>query len=586
LRRGPNASTHGLLDPFPESLVLRLLWTALIRALVFLPLIGIRALRRLLMGRRFVARVSLGKSRSDQGASLAASRTLVEGLQAMAGDDRVRGVVVDLRNVRGGWASVQELRRAIAGLRKSGKLVVAHLDGLDLRDLYLASATDRVWLTPSGIMAIQGLGARLQFLGDALTGVGVTVEMEAAGEYKSFGERFTRAYPSSQNREALSVVLEDLQEQVVAGIAAGREVDPDVVIQAMNEGPVPAERALELGLVDGVAYPDQARTMLRELLGGRARQGDFGRYQRWSRVEQWLERLGRGGPSVAIVHLEGPIVHGAEAQGGVGNRIDADRVVPVLDELRRSSNVRSVVLYVNSPGGSALASDLIARAVRRLADNKPVVASFDDVSASGGYYLSAPASEIVAREGTITGSIGVVGGKVVVGPALAQFGVHGETVTAGPGAGFFSPWRRFTRVEREQYRAMLTQTYDRFIAIVAGGRKRPKSAITPYAEGRIWTGRQALEHGLVDHLGGLDRAMARSRALAGLEPGEGHVRHIRFAPPRFRMISSLLGRGSTHADPMDLILDRLGAAGNLARMLRAEPGAPLALLPWDIDGVE
>lgn len=566
--------------------MLRALWSGLLRLLALVPLLLVCAWRRLRLRGHGVVRVALGADRSEQGASLSASRALIESIDEMADDDAVRAVEVDLRGVSGGWASLQELRRALANLRKKGKLVLTHLDTLELRDLYLSSVADRVWMTPTGVALVSPIGARLQFFGEALAAFGVKVEVVAAGDYKSFGERFSRAYASAPNREALSTVLEDLEALLVEGVAEARGVEQSVVRQVLSAGPMEPEELVELGLIDGVAYPDEARARLRELLGERRRKTSFGAYLFWKRLERWLAHLGATRDDVAVVHLEGAIVHGAEAQGGAGRRIDADRVVPVLDGLRRRAGVRAVVLYVDSPGGSALASDLIARSVGRLAAKKPVVAAFHNVSASGGYYLSAPASEIVAREGTITGSIGVIGGKVVVGPALARLGVHGETISPTPGAGFLGPWRGFDRVERERYQGMLQRTYDRFLAVVSGGRKLPVEAVHEVAQGRIWTGRQALERGLVDHLGGLDLAVERAQRLAGLEPRRGRVRHVRFAAPRLSVLRALLKRGVTSADLTELVWGRLGRAGTVARMLQAQPGVPLALLPWDIDGLE
>lgn len=566
--------------------MLRALWSGLLRLLALLPLLLVRAWRRFRLRGHGVVRVALGADRSEQGASLSASRALVEAIDEMATDDAVRAIVVDLRGVRGGWASLQELRLALAKLRENGKLVLTHLDTLELRDLYLSSVADRVWMTPTGVALVSPVGARLQFFGEALASFGVKVEVVAAGDYKSFGERFSRSYASAPNREALGTVLGDLESLLVEGIARSRRIEESVVRQVLAAGPMEPAELVELGLIDGVAYPDEARERLRELMGDRRRQTGFGAYLFWKRLERWLANLGAARDDVAVVHLEGAIVHGAEAQGGAGSRIDADRVVPVLDALRKRSGVRAVVLYVDSPGGSALASDLIARSVGRLAARKPVVAAFHNVSASGGYYLSAPASEIIAREGTITGSIGVIGGKVVVGPALARLGVHGETVSPTPGAGFLAPWRGFDRGERERYQGMLQRTYDRFLAVVSGGRKRPVAAIHAVAQGRIWTGRQALERGLVDHLGGLDLAVERAQRLSGLEPRRGRVRHVRFPPPRLSVLRALIKRRLSMADLVEVVWGRLGRAGTIARMLQAQPGVPLAILPWEIDGVE
>jgi protease-4 len=544
--------------------------------------LGVGLVRRVQLRGRVVVEVGLGHDGSAGRRSLASDLAVLEGLRRMADDPAVRAVVVDLRNISAGWATLQQLRQALVHLRDCGKLVVTHLDAASTREVYLASAADRVWLTPSGEVFLQGVGAHMSFYGDALKRVGVVVELEAAGAYKSFGEPFTRAWPTRANREQTGELVGDLQEQLVSTIAAARGLSAEAVVGLMAESPLSAERALEAGLVDALAYPDQAHDRLEELLDG-ARRVSFRRYARWSRWSRRLAALGRGADQVAVVHLEGSIVQGAETSGGAGHRIDADRVVPVLDHLRRDPHVRAVVLYVNSPGGSALASDLIARAVRRIVEKKPVVALFGDVSASGGYYLSAPALELFAEAGTITGSIGVVGGKLALGPAAERFGVHHERIAAGPDSGLLNPWAPLTPDQRRRFRETLTRTYDRFLKVVSAGRKQPIEAIHAVAQGRVWTGQQALERGLVDHLGGLPDALRRVRVLAGIDPANDRVQHVRFAPPRYRVLQALLAGGVQARDLVSLALDSLGTAGRLARMVRDRPMQALLLLPYDIE---
>lgn len=565
--------------------MLRALWCGLLRLLALVPLLLVRGLRRVRLRGHGIVRVHLGGDRGRGSATLGAGRALVESLQEMARDEAVRFVILDLRGVRGGWAALQELRAALAELRSSGKVVVTHLDTMELRELYLASVADRVWMTPTGTALISPLGARMQFFGDALASLGVEVEVVAAGDYKSLGERFSRSFASAPNREAVSAVLADLQGLLVEEIATARGVDPGVVERSLEAGPIDPTELVAWGLIDAVAYPDEARDRLEDLAGSRLTAQGFGGYLFWRRLERRLQALGAARDDVAVVHLEGTIVHETDGGAGSAPRIEPDRVVPVLERLRKESSVRAVVLFIDSPGGSALASDLIARSVGRLVQTKPVVAAFHNVSASGGYYFAAPATEIVAREGTITGSIGVIGGKVVVGPALARVGVHGETVSPTHGAGFLGPWRGFERAERARFQAMLQRTYDRFLAVVSGGRKRPVPAIHAVAQGRIWTGRQAFEHGLVDHLGGLDLAVERAQRLASLEPHRGRLRHVRFPTPRLGALRSLVRRQAAAGGLLELVLERLGRGGTVARLLHAHPGAPMALLPWDIDGV-
>lgn len=541
--------------------------------------VSLDLLRRLRVGRGAVLELHLGGDRST-GANLGDTLAVLDALRTARGDPRVRAVLLNVRPVPGGWASTGELRGALAELKAAGKQVLVHLDVAGLRELYLVSIADRVWLTPSSQLLVGGLSAQITFYGDLLDRLGVQVDLEAAGAFKSFGEPFTRSWASQPNREQLQELLGDLQEQILAAVCTARGIERPALDEALGSSPLPAERALELGLVDQLAYLDEVQAHLESLYGEEVRRVDFGAWARLLRWRDWLARLGRPDPRLVVLHLEGPVVHGAEGMGGTGLRIDADRVLPVLDQLRDEERVPGVVLYVNSPGGSALASDVIARAVGRLAEQKPVVALFGDVSASGGYYLSAPAHEVIARPGTITGSIGVVGGKLVVGEGLGRAGVHHEAVPVGPDAGMFLPFAPFTEDQRRRFRASLERTYARFLEVVAAGRGMSTEEVEPHAQGRVWTGQQAAERALVDSLGGLDHALDRLRARAKLGVGEGLVVHLRFPPPRLKVLSSLLGRGEGRLASVLQLLGREAALPPLVALLRASPGRPLALLPW------
>lgn len=575
--------TGGAGSPFVREVLVPLTFTALgLRAAAWLPLQLVRLVRQAQLRGRPVLTVALGSDRPPPAHVEARQLAL---LRQFADDPAVRAVVLDLRDLQRGWASLQDLRHAIDAIRSSGTLVVAHLDTLTTRELYLASAADRVWLTPVGEVFLQGVAAHLNFYGDALKALGVVVDLEAAGTYKSFGEPFTRGFPTRANREQTLALVAELQSQILGAIAKGRDLDPDLLEGLLEESPLSAERAQALGLVDDLLYADQAEDTLEALLDNDLRRIRGRWYSRWVRLERWLAALGHARGRIAVVHLEGSIVE--SDKNNPGQAIASEDVVPALDSLRDDKRVLAVVLAVNSPGGSALASDLIARAVRRLVEEKPVVAAFGNVSASGGYYLSAPAVEVVARPGTITGSIGVVGGKLAIGPALERVGVHQERVGPSPDSGLFHPWRPLSTAQRARFRAMLQRTYDRFLQVVAAGRKMPREAVDAVAQGRIWTGTQAKERGLVDHLGDLAAAIERARLLADLEPHEQRVRHLRFAPSRLQRLRALLGAGArAGAGEFDLItgaLAALGPAGRMARLVRAHPLQPLLLLPYEVE---
>jgi protease-4 len=290
--------------------------------------------------------------------------------------------------------------------------------------------------------------------------------------------------------------------------------------------------------------------------------------------------LGEGGAVVAVLHLEGSIV--MDDSGGFAGRsrpmIRARKVLPMLQELREDERVGAVVLHVNSPGGSALASDLLWREVGLLAKAKPVIASFADVAASGGYYLSAPVAEIFARSATLTGSIGVVGGKLVIGEGLRKVGVFSQTVTAASNATVFSPNRVFSDEQRVRFRQSLQRFYDGFVERVAEGRNVAFADVEPHCRGRVWTGRQAKERGLVDRRGDLQDAVERARVLAGLDA----LNFVRWDLPghKVSMVErAVAGRlGAVGASLLGMV-----GMGPVAEVFAAHPGEPLAVLPFEVD---
>jgi protease IV len=558
--------------------MLSLFLTQAIALLVAPFLWTVRAITTWILGRRGVVEVELTND-GPRGRTLESHIAQLVALRRVAETPDVRAVLVRIRSPRLGWAMAQELQQELAGIRKAGKLLTVYMEVAGNLDMFLAAPADRIWMAPASELALVGVGARLTFFGGAFERVGVYADIESAGAYKSFGESYTRSYPSAANREAVSAVVADLHEQLVSGILAWRKVPSEALAIAMEEAPISAEEAKALGLVDGLAFPDQVRSSLDELLGGEQQIVALQRVSFWLDVERWLARIGRRRERVAVVHLEGAVTHGVEPSAGSGARIEAERVVPALDALREDERVKAVVLYVNSPGGSALASDLIARAVVRLQEAKPVISVFGDTAASGGYYIAAPSAELIAQEGTLTGSIGVVGGKLVFGEGAGRLGVSTEAITAGPNATIFSPWEPFTPQQRVRFRQSLRRIYDRFVQVVAAGRKAPIESIESVAQGRVWTGRQALGHGLVDRIGGLDLGIRRARELAGFS-GPVSTIHVRFPPPRFRLLTALIGSQSAVQIVEPWIAARLGRAAETWALLARHPAEPLAMLPW------
>ncbi len=487
---------------------------------------------------------------------------------------RVSGLWIKLAALSGvGWATVQGVRDALDRVRAAGVFVGVELDHVGNGELYLAAGADRVWMRPLGSVDALGAHGRLRMAGEALARVGLRFDVESAGAYKAFGEVFTRRWPSAENREATRALVDDLQAELERGIAAGRGLSEAEVRAAFAEGPHGAGEAVRRRLVDAAAYPDEVEAELEARFGE-----DFPRvaFARWARVARARARVTAwmgGGPRVVVAHLDGPVVDGDGAPGSAS--IAANPVVARLEALREDDGIAAVVLAVRSPGGSATASDRIWRAVARLREKKPVVAHFGDVAASGGYYLAAAATAIVAQPTTFTGSIGVVAGKPVIGDALARLGVYGESVPGAPNSGFFELDTPFSDEARARFRARIDDTYAAFVDRVAKGRGRPVEQIEPLARGRVWSGRRAHALGLVDALGGVDVAIRTAAAAAA----RGALRRVdeRLGPQvplGLRMLRRM--RGSAR---LLRVWDLAGAieGGPWAALLASLPG-PLGVL--------
>ncbi len=518
---------------------------------------------------------------------------LLQVLDWVGQDPMVRALRVKLDGARGSHAFVQQLHVGLQRLVKAGKPVFGQLSAVGNTELYLGAACQWVFMLPEGELAAAGLATRMTFLGDALARLGVQVEVLTAGDFKSAGEPLVRSCPSPENRHAMQELLEDLQRQLVEGIAAGRGLEAEAVLEAMASVPVTAARAVELGLVDELAHGDQIPGRIEEILGFEPRSAGVGSWWRGLRLRQLWHRLAGAGTPVAVLRLRGPVVD-RRPESGRRESIAADRVVPLLESLREDDAVQGVLITVDSGGGSVLASERIHRAVQRLQEAKPVVALFEGVAASGGYYLAVPSGSIVAQPGTVTGSIGVIGARIIAAPALSRLGIHGTTLRAAPSADLPLGARALSAPERGRLEALIDHYYQLFLRRVAGGRRRPQRAIEPVAGGRVWSGRAARDHGLVDRLGGFGDALDRLYRHLDILPE-------RFALPRWdiqpaapppgqRLLRSLLAQGSS-LDPELALLRRLAAwlrpstaLEVLLDQAQASRVEPLALMEWEGEG--
>ncbi len=417
-------------------------------------------------------------------------------------DERIEGVVFDMPPLVAGWATCQSLREILLRIRESGRQVVVYMpQGGGNRELYIASAADRILASPHAQLSPLGLAATMTYFKGLLDSVGVEVEVHRRAEYKTAAEPATRESMSAEQREQTEALLDTIDGALRDALAARPGMTREQVDALFEQALITAERAQDEGLIDAVCYEDELPISLKpgRVLTPVVRAP---RYYAW-RKQRFLKRV-MPERFIAVIPVYGSISAGPPATRA---GIKLATTVATLRAARRNPMVAGVVLHVNSPGGSALASDLIHREVERLREKKPVVACFGDVAASGGYYVAAGADAVVAQPLTITGSIGVVSARLVTEPLMARFGVKVDTIRKAPHADMLRRPGKLGAGEDAIIEREIDAFYRTFVGIVARGRGRKSGDIEPLARGRVWSGKDAAERGLVDRLGGLDAAL-------------------------------------------------------------------------------
>jgi protease-4 len=471
-------------------------------------------------------------------------------IDAARSDDRVRGIYIRANTAGLAAAQAEELRTALTEFRAAGKFVVSsiQIDGVRMSmPGYMAVAgSDEVWLHETGDFQAMGLSAEVMFFANTLRRYHMQAQFEAREEYKNAPSTFTDSSLTPAHREALESLMSGIYGNMLANIAADRGVSPEAAQAAVEETPFVAQRAVDLHLVDRLGRPEEAARAALE----RAENSEMVEFA------EYRPPTHNRGRVIAVVQGEGAILSGPEEDTLFGDEsvFNSDRIAEALLDASDNDDVAAIVFRVSSPGGSVVASDQILAALRTARERgKPVVVSMGEVAASGGYYVSTHANEIVAAPATITGSIGVYGGKLVSGPALDHyFSINTETLSVGsPLVNGFTADRPFTNAERQSFAAMIDRGYQRFLGVVAEGREMTPENVRAVAGGRVWTGQQALERGLVDHLGGFDVAVARARALAGIE-ADAQVQ-LRYYPEQqnpFESLGRLFGASAESAEAL------------------------------------
>jgi len=441
---------------------------------------------------------------------------IVEALHAAARDPAIMALSLTLESMNSGWARLSDLRRALTAFRREGKPIYCYLQEGGNPEYYLASACDRIFMPPATHLHLIGLSAEVFFFRDLLNRLGVEAHIQAIGEYKSAAEMFTRTDMSPQARRQLDSLLNDHYEELCTAIQ-GRGFTRDDIAGIIDEGPYTAREALAKKLLDGVCYRDEVIDRLKEQLGENARPVPAHKYLKGDGFFKRLLTFRRA--RIAVIDIVGHIGAGESRKNQAGRSMaGAETVGKFLDHASRSRRVRAIVLRIHSPGGSGLGSDLIWRSILLAGRKKPVVASFGDVAASGGYYIASAASHILAEPTSVTGSIGVLAGKFVATELMNRLSVHRESIQRGEHAGYGSLFSDFTVEEAEHLSRQMLEFYQKdFVKKVARGRKMEEEAVDEIGQGRVWSGRQAKEHNLVDEIGGLLESIQRARSLAEIE---------------------------------------------------------------------
>ncbi len=532
---------------------------------------------------RFLLRISLDGTITDAprpdsflaGAAGTNLRDVVEALQVAAGDDRVGGLAVYLGSPRIDVATAQELRDAIAGFRASGKPAGVFTEDLGsmgggMTGYYLASAFDRIWLQPSGGVGLIGMAIEVPFGRGLLDKLEVTPRFGQRHEFKSAVESYTRDSLSGPARENLRLLLASLFRQEIAGIAVDRGIAEDQLRAIVDKGPYLAGEALERGLVDRLGYWDEFIDDAKTAAGDDGDPVFLGRYL------ARIDRPNGSGPKVALIHGSGAITDGSAEDGGPFSDpgFSAHHVAAAISDAIEDDDVKAILFRVNSPGGSYVASDIVWREVRRARDaGKPVIVSMAGVAASGGYFVAMPANRIVAQPGTITGSIGVYGGKLVTEKLWRRVGVTWDSVEIGARAGMWSFVHDFPPGGDARLAAMLDFIYDDFTGKAMADRGLDASQIDAIARGRVWSGEDALAHGLVDVLGGYTVAIAEVKAALGLGPDEDITLDTWPKPLKpFEQIVKFLGGDAAQGDVAAMLPAAVGA--DPLTMLARELGLP------------
>ena len=462
-------------------------------------------------------------------------------LRRAAGDTRVKALVLEPRGIDAGWAKLEELRAEIMAFKQSGKPVYAYLRNATMREYYLATAADKIYMAPEDELDVKGLRAELTYYKGTLDKLGVSMEFEHVGKYKDAPDEYTKTGPSPETLEITNEILDQYYGNMVQVIAEGRKLPPGAVRGVIDQGPFIGKNALDSGLVDGLIFEDE---MLAQLNA--------------SQLKTTLKKIGAhsyskaaaadpsGQPRIAYVTGDGEITRGDPGEDVSDSGITAFGMVKLLQQVADDSSIKGVILRIDSPGGDGIASDDILHEMKLLSKKKPVLISMSDLAASGGYFIAMTGDPILAYPNTLTGSIGVFFGKVNLSGLYDKIGLKKELLTRGRFAAIDSETTPLTPEEKDKVQKEIQVFYRGFVERVAEARKRPYDQVEPLAQGRVWLGTQAKMNGLVDEIGGLDRAVEMIKQRTNI-PASEQVTLVTY-PPRRTLLELLLKNSNDNSE--------------------------------------